>query len=218
MAGFLIDEVSSSRPSDVGRLRRRPRVLVGAAATAAVAAVLAGVLTTVPGGAPPAAAVAIDEEGGWTTVRIVDPDAAPEAVLAELEAAGIDARIERIDRPDGPAIGTLPDGGDFAVIGFDGDDTGLIGITIDVAAVLPDPDPSEPSPPKTITEGSATVPAESTTPDHGGDASTRPGEPMDGLDGPPIAEALEDAGVRIQGDSVSIRHGSDVELVLIVAI
>jgi hypothetical protein len=43
------------------------------------------------------AALAITTQSGWTTVRLLDIDADPQAVVDELVAAGIDARVARLD-------------------------------------------------------------------------------------------------------------------------
>ena len=90
-------DLASGRSS--GRTFPARRALVGVAA----ASVLAGGLfaaNAVVGGPGPAdvpAAVAIEHTDGWTKITILDPTAAPSEIEAELEAAGIDARIQVLD-------------------------------------------------------------------------------------------------------------------------
>jgi hypothetical protein len=95
---FLVSEAAgqvtdAQRRSPV-RSRSR-RLVVGAVATVALGGGLVAVSTVHPGGTD--AALAITTEGEWTSVRMVDAEADPQAVVDELVAAGIDARIA----PDG---------------------------------------------------------------------------------------------------------------------
>lgn len=95
---FLVSEAAGQ----VTDAQRRPlvgsrsrRFAVGAVTAVALGAGLVAVSTVRPGGTDPA--LAITTEGEWTSVRMVDVDADPQAVVDELVAAGIDARIA----PDG---------------------------------------------------------------------------------------------------------------------
>lgn len=78
----------SQRRTLVGSRGRR--LVVGTVAAMALGGVFA-VSTLRPGGID--AALAITTEGEWTTVRLADVDADAQAVVDELVAAGIDARI-----------------------------------------------------------------------------------------------------------------------------
>jgi hypothetical protein len=103
----------------------RRRLAVGAIAAMAVGSVLA-VSTLRPGGTDPA--LAISTEGEWTTVRLADVDADPQAVVDELVAAGIDARIAPI--PD-----ALPPGYGMGVGVFNGtSDETAYGLSIAIPA------------------------------------------------------------------------------------
>ena len=84
---------SANGPHRASSTRRR-RLVGGVAA----ALVLGGGLfaaNAVIGGPGPARtprAVAVESNGGWTTIRLLDAQADPQAVVDQLEAAGIDAR------------------------------------------------------------------------------------------------------------------------------
>jgi hypothetical protein len=100
---FLTDEAAAQLAESERRPlnRRRGRILaVAAVATAALSGATV-VATLRPGGAD--AALAITTDGEWTTVRISDIEADAQAVVDELVAAGIDARIAPPGRP--PAYG-----------------------------------------------------------------------------------------------------------------
>lgn len=122
MRSFLLDEVRHSpavAPS-AARSRSVPstgrRVLVGIGAASMIGAGLFGVNAVVGGPGPAAVdqAVAIETEGAWTTIRLKDPDATPEAVLAQLEAAGIAARIEEVPTdPSDSVVGYMNSGLSF---------------------------------------------------------------------------------------------------------
>ena len=102
LRSYLLREVSPA--ADValvprGHPHRRPLLVTGLAAVLAAAGLTtAAMFTGGPTGTPAAeAAVAIEHEEGWTTIRLLDVNADPDAVLAELLSAGIDARIHTYD-------------------------------------------------------------------------------------------------------------------------
>lgn len=94
-------QVAGSRDRALVGSRRRRQAL-GAIAAMALGSVLA-VSTLRPGGTDPA--LAISTEGEWTAVRLADVDADPQAVVDELVAAGIDARIAPIPDALPPGYG-----------------------------------------------------------------------------------------------------------------
>jgi hypothetical protein len=102
---FLIVE-ATAQAADVRRRTlvgsRRRRLVVGAVAVIALSGVLA-VSTLRPGGTD--RALAITTEGEWTTVRLSDIDADAQAVVDELVAAGINARIASRDQDPTTAPG-----------------------------------------------------------------------------------------------------------------
>ncbi|MEM9714511.1 MAG: hypothetical protein AAGA17_19975 [Actinomycetota bacterium] len=83
------------RPPDAAPTSR-PRGAFLAAAALIVVALVAGLLQ---GRARPAAALQIDVTGQEVTIRVVDADAKPDRIVAELEAAGIPAAIVRAAAP-----------------------------------------------------------------------------------------------------------------------
>lgn len=221
LRAFLTTEAAAdlaSAPGPVARARRpRRRLAVGVVAALALGGVAFAATAVVDGPGPtrsaPALALAIERSDGWTTIRLRDPDATPEAVIAELGAAGIDARVEVVDlTPDASGVVDLPIGAQIEV--EDGDDPGtahggwlstlgtstvgiysfdsvgaggMAGLSVDVPALEGAPLPS------------FADDAEATFDSH--------------------ARALEDAGVRIElGPSApggaSIRDGAEVEVVV----
>lgn len=134
---------------------RRGRRLVGGIAAAAVlggglfaVASVAGGPSSGPVAVQSANAVAIESaEPGWTRISIADIDADPDAVVAELQAAGIAAerRPLGMTRDDQGRV-TLesmeeqaPTGGGFTMVGLgSAGDQGFAGLTISA----PDADPS----------------------------------------------------------------------------
>lgn len=237
MRDFLLDEVRQA-PAVVptaARSRAVPatgrRVLVGIGAASIIGAGLFG-LNAVVGGPGPASvdqAVAIETEGGWTTIRVKDPDATPEAVLAQLEAAGIAARIEEVPiDPSGVAVVYEVGGLGFGTADAIRDAGGEGG-----AAILHDSSPGQggllaltvslPNSSEVFTDGDSMV------------YSIPNGEILDGLelpDGDPapapdvdqmerFAEVWLDPevnGVRLEGDGViSLRNDTDAEVVVVAA-
>jgi hypothetical protein len=102
LRSYLLREVSPAAdvaPVPRGHPHRRPLLVTGLAAVLAAAGLTtAAMFTGGPTGTPAAeAAVAIEHEEGWTTIRLLDVNADPDAVLAELLSAGIDARIHTHD-------------------------------------------------------------------------------------------------------------------------
>jgi len=120
VAEAVADTTASRRRTGLASQRRR-------VAMGAVAAVLLGggivVSTLVPGGTD--AALAITTEGDWTTVRLADVEADARAVVDELVAAGIDARLVSDGEAPAPSVGapaagvgwlaTSPDESDFGL-------------------------------------------------------------------------------------------------------
>lgn len=128
---------------------------------------LANALVGGPGPADVPAAVAIEAApDGWTTVRLVDIDADPQAVVDQLEAAGIPAAIDRLDvatstGPDGEVMVSSYRGGDepaagAVVIGAatDGDGAPAIaGLSVSHAGAQPVAAPADGSPPDLESQG-----------------------------------------------------------------
>jgi hypothetical protein len=207
---FLVSEVSG--PADGLTVRHRRRVRRTVVTLAVAAALSVGIVGTVAlaGGSGTAAAVAIERDDGWTTVRLNDRDVAPEEVLAELEAAGIEASIKTIvlapmEEGDSIVFRINPDERDSGGVGamagrgLAPGGRGLVGITVDSLVpsfeVVPG-DAIDDAPPGGVVE-SDVVPVE-----------------------PDPAEALADLearGIRLNlAGSVSIRDGAGHTVVLLV--
>ena len=194
---------------------RRPPVLTPArrriAAGAAAALLIAGGIVAVQavGGDAPAA-IAVEVDGEWTTIRLVDIDADPDAVVADLIAAGFDAERQLL-----PVITVDTDGrtlthevesdrsgaGVVAIThgGEDGGAHGLVGLSVS----LPE-DADLPAPP-------------TGAPEHGG--ATIETEAADARTGPGGVAVVEDdlvaAGVRFEDDGgVSIRTGTAATIIV----
>lgn len=140
--------------------RRGRRHLVGGIVAAAVmgaglfaAAAIAGGPGSGPASVETAHAVAIEPAApGWTKLSIEDIDADPDAVVAELQRAGIDARrealaIERdeegrltLDSFDTSQLDRQQDGGGFSIVGLgEAGDEGLRGLTVSAPGAGPAP-------------------------------------------------------------------------------
>jgi hypothetical protein len=156
--------------ADAVAARRRPvrRIAVGAAATTTLAAALLVGTTLVDGSTgsgPRAEALAIERTAdGWTTIRIADIDADPDAVLAELRAAGFEARHEPLvvqrSGPNGEQVtigsSERPGTASFGVAGTgEPGQQGLAGLTVEFpegeAPLLSSPPPGGGQP--TIDDG-----------------------------------------------------------------
>ena len=114
----------------------RRRVAVGTAA----ALLLAGGLVAVQSvGGPAPAAIAVEVAGEWTTVRLVDIDADPDAVVAQLRDAGFTAERQTLDvvrTEDGDGFSvSVEDSADSAgiiamAVGGEGGEHGVVGLTV----------------------------------------------------------------------------------------
>ncbi len=188
---FLVTEAAADAASSSSPAHRphRVRLVVGIAA----AVLLAGAITVGTSlggpGAERADAVAIEQADGWTTVRLIDIDADPQAVVDELQAAGIDARVG-----DATEVGLGPDGADLT--------DGSFGVGMVSATPQTDTPGFEPGDGAT---GTATVTGALPVGD-GVELEDGTGEPD---------ELLEAAGIRF-GDvgEISIRDGADVRVVV----
>jgi hypothetical protein len=205
---FLVTEAAADVAA--GSAARRPtltparrRALAGAVAVL----VLGGAFVAAEAvGGPAPAAIAVEVDGEWTTIRLVDIDADPDAVVAELVAAGFAAErqtLEVVHRegsevteysvydvsdPDAPAVvgvGSVGEGGD----------RGLVGLSVQ------------------LPEGA--VPAGA--PVSGGRVVETDEVPA--VAGPGGVATVEDgllgAGVRFEADGgISVRAGADVTIVV----
>ena len=169
-------------------------------------------------GATPADAVAIEESGGWINVRLVDVDADPDAVVEQLRAAGIDARVTTAGEAGLVGGGT----GEAGITGLsvetpDGTGAGMVSVSADAPPPLevePGTDPEDPSitaPVVTTVEGDlgtgATTGSAATPGGAGDEATPLPAEDFDA--------SLDAAGVRFEDDgSISIRAAADVTVLV----
>jgi hypothetical protein len=164
--------------------------------------VLGGAFVTAEAvGGPAPAAIAVEVDGEWTTVRIVDIDADPDAVVAQLREAGFPAERQPLPvvRTDGgmTVVHEAPEAESGAgVVGFvhgddgDGGAHGLVGLSVTLPSDLA-PD----GPPEVDTDP---VPAQATE---------------DGI--AVVEDDLLGAGVRFEPDGgVSLRRGADVTIVV----
>jgi hypothetical protein len=192
LRSYLIREVGPAAdiaPTPRRHAHRRPLLVTGAAAVLAAAGLTIGaVFTGGPTGTPAAeAAVAIEHEEGWTTIRLLDVNADPDAVLAELRSAGIDARIDTHDNvyTDARDTGTV-------ILGMDAAPDGTVALAVVIPPELA-PDvipPSEAAPP--------------------------PGDATDDADPVGDVVDLEAEGIRIGNGEVSIRDDAGHEVVIVV--
>lgn len=114
---FLTVEAAAdaARTPSVGLLSTgRRRVLVGAAAALLLGGSLfaADAIVGAPGPAGVASAVEIIQKDGWSTVRLLDLDADPDDVVAQLEAAAIPVKRVPVPvtvGPDGTRTVTVED-------------------------------------------------------------------------------------------------------------
>jgi hypothetical protein len=202
---FLVREATASTLDPVAHRRPQARRVVAAGAVAAcigLGIVAAGALVGGPGAPAPAAAVAVATEDGWTTVRVLDPDADPADILADLEAAGIEASIKVVPPlQDGDtlhvSVGPEESGVGTAMATMEPGRQGLIGLTVNTPDISFGPSPADAG--------------------HPDEHLVEDGEPPEGEMPDPAAE-IEAAGVRHGEDmSISIRDGSDNVVVLLVA-
>ncbi|HEX2577501.1 MAG TPA: hypothetical protein VHK88_14205 [Aquihabitans sp.] len=122
LRAFLVREAAAdtARPTAAaGRSTPRRRLAAGMVLALALAGGIVAVdaVTGGSGSSRSAEAVAITEEGAWTTIRIVDQDADPDDVMAQLEAGGIPAlrRTIRIGRASDGSPTVRPE--DMAPVG-----------------------------------------------------------------------------------------------------
>lgn len=223
LRSFLTDEARQSLRAAPSHTAERSgptpnagrRLVVCFGVVAVLGAALFGVNALVGGPGPMSVpqAVAIESSQGWTTVRLLDEDADPTAVLAQLTDAGIPARISRVDL-DRPTVHEV-DGGTMA-LGGPGDRQ-LLGLSVwtpDLWQLLgTDEDTSS-----VVIYSSMVVSfhPDAAIPDLPG---TDP-EIVSAIERArrEMAEALDHEGVRIERDgSVSFRTGSDAQVVVLAA-
>ena len=178
-----------------------------AASMVAVTAVTGG-----PGGPRAAQAVAISKDEGWTTIRLLDIDADPSAVVHELEAAHIPVTTRTLHRTVG-SDGTMTVSSDaqtkgearlsgfgMMAVGRAGDN-GVVGLSVASTG----PAPKEPISVKPNTDAGP-----DTTEGAGDDG---PSTKVEG--DPPTSAEMEAQGVRFEaGGGVSIKNGSANEVVV----
>ncbi len=204
---FLVVEAAADaarRPPVLTPARRR--VAVGAAAALLLAGGIVAV-QAVGGDAP--AAIAVEVDGEWTTIRLVDIDADPDAVVADLIAAGFDAERQLL-----PVITVDTDGRTLThEVESDRSGAGVVAITharedggahgiVGLSVSLPE-DVRPPAPPGAPEHGGATIETEAA------DARTGPGGVA------VVEDGLVDAGVRFEDDGgVSLRTGTDATIIV----
>ena len=191
-------------------LARHRRLAAGAAAAVVLGGGIVAVnaVTGGPGGPNAAQAVAISQEDGWTTVRLVDIDADPSAVVHELEAAHIPVTTKTIHArsgDDGTMTVDSDDVGNEGTIGMmamgAAGDHGIVGLSVastGPAAKHPiSVDPVTKDGPRTTT----------------GSRSDGPATTAEG--NPPSVPEMEALGIRLgPGGDVSIKNGSANEVVV----
>jgi hypothetical protein len=193
LRSYLIREVSPAAdiaPTPRRQNHRRPLLATGVATVLAAAGLTIGaVFTAGPTGTPAAeAAVAIEHQDGWTTIRLLDVNADPDAVLAQLQSAGIDARIDTHDS----LYTEPPDTGTETIVHIG--DTAPVGV-VSLAVVIP----PELAP--------AVIPPS--------DAVPPPDDATDGTD--PVGEVVEwYPGIREGEGWVSFRDDAGIEVVIVV--
>lgn len=158
---FLTVEAAADAAHATAPARRGRRRLVGGVVAATVLAaglLAASAIAGGPGSGPvavdTASAVAIEPAApGWTKVSIADIDADPDAVVAELQAAGIDARREALsverDAQGRVTLGSFDQSGapgsGFSMVGVGtAGDEGLAGLTVEATDADPAPLDTEP--------------------------------------------------------------------------
>ena len=185
----------------------RRRVVVGATA----ALLLAGGLVAVQSvGGPAPAAIAVEVAGEWTTVRLVDIDADPDAVVAQLRDAGFTAERQTLDvvrTEDGDGFSvSVEDSADSAgiiamAVGSEGGEHGVVGLTVAV------PEGTELAPPP---EGGEVPGAQA-----GGSPTGEPTSMAIASRGSLADDSLLAEGIRFEADGgVSLRAGTDVTIVV----
>jgi hypothetical protein len=158
---------------------------------------------------PAAVAVAIEQQDGWTTIRILDPEASPATIEAQLRAAGLRVRTETVDlTPDANGEVHLADGATI-MPGASGatageSSFGLMGPREFSVATYGSAGPGE------LFGVSVTFP----------EMPTLAAPKLDGSanwDTDEYVAQLDDVGIRLPkmlGPEVSIRNGADVDIVL----
>jgi hypothetical protein len=154
LRSYLIREVSPAAdiaPTPRRHAHRRPLLATGVATVLAAAGLTIGaVFTAGPTGTPAAeAAVAIEHQDGWTTIRLLDVNADPDAVLAQLQSAGIDARIDTHDNvyTDARDTGTV-------ILGMDAAPDGAVALAV---VIPPELAPEAAPPPGDATDSTDPV-------------------------------------------------------------
>lgn len=152
---FLTVEAAADAAAPARAVRTGRRRLVGGIAAAVVLgaglfAAATGGPTSGPARVETANAVAIETaEPGWTKISIADIDADPDAVIAELRAAGIEAERQSLalqrDREGRVTLDSFEDTGPsagFTMLGLnDAGKKGLAGLTISAPGAAPAPLP-----------------------------------------------------------------------------
>jgi hypothetical protein len=212
LRSYLVAEAAASVAEShvvhlVPRSRPARRVAVAAAAVVVVGgAVFAGsAVVGGPGAVEPAAAVAFQEDGAWTTIRLTDPDADPQAVLDQLRAAGFDARLDTFEvtvteGPNGQQTVSMEDprgvggGAGVTFTSLSAGAQGLMGLSVE----FPDSAGEPPAP-----EGFPAL-----------------GEPIAGSGGAPVVgheheDWYEENGIRFELDgSFSLRADADLTVLV----
>lgn len=211
---FLVVEAASSTAAGTPA-RRAPRRRL-ALGVATVALLAGGLVAAQAVGGPAPAAIAVEVDGGWTTVRLTDIDADPDAVVADLRDAGFRAehRPFRVERS-----------GDSVMIG-----EGIDGDEVEGSVVVSDAEDIGPSVAGVVGDGSGeggehgvvglsvSLPEGALPPvdDQAMAEAVAGGQAGSGSAGNgPADAALEEAGIRFEADGgVSFRQGVDVTIVV----
>lgn len=216
-------DLASGRSAATSWAFGRRRLAVGMVA----AVVLGGALFTAnalvggPGPARTPQAVAISTDDGWTSVRITDINADPQAVVDQLQAAGISAHVEELPvSGDGPVtIGNGSSGGaafgTFQAQTGEAGEHGLAGLSVSMpkSAAPHPPSADDRASTRTSTNSSGSVESKDGTfrvETNGGSPGEDPRAEMQ--------QELEKQGVRMDDDgTVSIRNGSGNSVVVYVS-
>ena len=205
--------------------RRRLAVGVVAAVVLGGALFTANALVGGPGVARTPQVVAITEDDGWTTVRITDIDADPQAVVDQLEAAGISAHVSKIPASEDGGPVTIGNGtsggaafGTFHARSGGPGDHGLAGLSVSMPeSAVAHPPSGDTGTPATHTSGSPTSGSSTSGSPRSGSGGAEGGplrvETTGGASGEDaraeMERNLEKQGVRMGDDgTVSIRNGS----------